>query len=134
MFTTTQVEQKALEVLYDLINFSRMNSTNDLNQTKKPKKLRVKVHTQSRIDSIHQHEAILTNGTKINFDFMIFAGGTTTAPCLSDLGFEKTPKGQFVVDAYLRVKEDSSIYIVGDTAALNDKKGNPLPPLPHKLQ
>lgn len=96
--------------------------------TKRLKKLRVKVHTQSRITSIHAHEVILTNGTQINFDFMIFAGGTTTAPCLNDLNFEKTPKGQFVVDAYLRAKEDSSIYIVGDTAALNDKKGNPLPP------
>jgi NADH dehydrogenase len=96
--------------------------------TKRLKKLRVKVHTQSRIASIHEHETILSNGTKIDFDFMIFAGGTTTAPCLDNLQIEQTPRGQFVVDAYLRAKEDESIYIIGDTAALNDIKGNPLPP------
>lgn len=92
------------------------------------KKLRVKVHTQSRITSIHEHEAILNDETKIPFDFMIFAGGTTTAPCLDTLEVERTPKGQLIVDSYLRTKEYEDIYITGDTAALKDKKGNPLPP------
>jgi len=96
--------------------------------TKRLKKLRVKVHTQSRIASIHEHETLLTNGTKIPFDFMIFAGGTTTAPCLETLNLEQTTRGQFVVDKYLHAKEHNNIYIVGDTAALSDKKGNPLPP------
>jgi len=96
--------------------------------TKRLKKLRVKVHTKSRIESINAHETVLTDGTKIPFDFMIFAGGTTTAPCLENLSLEKTLKGQFVVDAYLRASNDKNIYIVGDTASLEDKKGNPLPP------
>jgi len=96
--------------------------------TKRLKKLRVNLHTQTRIASIHEHETLLTNGTKIPFDFLIFAGGTTTAPCLETLALEQTSRGQFVVDNYLRAKEDKSIFIVGDTASLSDKKGNPLPP------
>ena len=96
--------------------------------TKRLKKLRVKVHTQNRIASIDKHETILTDGTKIPFDFMIFSGGTTTTPCLETLHLEKTPKGQFVVDKHLHAKEYNNIYIIGDTAALSDKKGNPLPP------
>ncbi len=96
--------------------------------TKRLKKLRVKVHTKSRIASISAHETLLTDGTKIPFDFMIFAGGTTIAPCLENVMLEQTPRGQFVVDAYLRATNDESIYIVGDTASLHDKKGNPLPP------
>lgn len=96
--------------------------------THRLKELRVKVHTQNRITSIHEHEVILTDGSIIAFDFMIFAGGTTTAPCLENLEVEKTQKGQFVVDSYLRAKGDENIYIIGDTAALMDKKGKPLPP------
>jgi NADH dehydrogenase len=96
--------------------------------TKRLKKLRVKVHTQSRIASIHEHETLLTDGTKIPFDFMIFAGGTTTAPCLETLNLEQTTRGQFVVDKHLHAMKHNDIYIVGDTASLSDRKGNSLPP------
>ncbi len=96
--------------------------------TRRLKKLGVKVHTQSRISFIHKHEAILEDKTKIPFDFMIFAGGTTTVPCLNNLKVEKTQKGQLIVDNYLRAKDHEDIYIIGDSAALIDKKGNPLPP------
>jgi NADH:ubiquinone reductase (H+-translocating) len=98
------------------------------NATKRLKKLRVKVHTQCRISSISEHEVILTNEQKIPFDFMIFAGGTTTAPCLDSLDMEKNQKGQLLVDDYLHAKDDKHIYIIGDSAALSDKKGNSLPP------
>ena len=98
------------------------------NATKRLEELRVTLHTQNRITAIDTHEATLTNGTKINFDFMIFAGGTTTAPCLEKTSLEKTNKGQCKVDDYLRSTSDESVYLVGDCAALSDKKGNPLPP------
>lgn len=96
--------------------------------TKRLKKLRVKIHIQSRIASIHTHETLLTDGSKIPFDFMIFAGGTTTAPCLESLKLEQTPRGQFVVDTYLHAKGNPDIFIIGDAASLSDKRGNPLPP------
>ena len=95
--------------------------------TKRLKKLRVKVHTQCKIVSIEKHEAKLTNNTKIPFDFMIFSGGTTAAPCLDTLEVERNKKGQIIVDAYLR-SEYHDIYAIGDSAGLSDKKGNPLPP------
>lgn len=97
--------------------------------TKRLKKLRVKVHTQSRIASIDKHEAILTNERKIPFDFMIFAGGTTSAPCLETFNVEKNKKGQIIVDKYLRSKTYDNIYVIGDAAALINKRGGePLPP------
>ena len=96
--------------------------------TKRLKKLRVKVHTQCRIASIDKHEVVLTNGSKIPFDFMIFAGGTTGAPCLESLNVEKNNKGQIVVDKYLRSKTYDNIYVIGDAAALLNKRGEPLPP------
>ncbi len=96
--------------------------------TNRLKALRVILHTNSRIASIHAHETVLTNGTKINFDFMIFAGGTMIAPCLKETKLSKTAKGQFEVDDYLRSVDDKNIYIVGDAAALKSKKGTPLPP------
>lgn len=98
------------------------------NATQRLEKLRVKIHTQCRITSIDEHEVILSDQSRIPFDFMIFAGGTTTSPCLETLELEKNTKGQLIVDAYLHAKDNKHIYIVGDSAALNDKKGNPLPP------
>ncbi len=98
------------------------------NATKRLEKLRVKVHTQCRISFIREHTVILSNETKIPFDFMIFAGGTTTAPCLETLEIEKNIKGQFIVDDYLHAKGTNDVYITGDSAALSDNKENPLPP------
>jgi len=96
--------------------------------TKRLKQLSVNVHTSSRLQNIEAHTVLLENGTTIDFDFMIFAGGTTTAPCLTSLGLEQAPNGQFMVDAHLRASEDKNIYIIGDSAALCDKRGNALPP------
>jgi len=102
--------------------------------TKRLKELSVNVHTSSRLKNIETHTALLENGTVIDFDFMIFAGGTTTAPCLTNLGLKQTPNGQFVVDAHLRSSEDKNIYIIGDSAALCDKKGRALPPTAQTAQ
>jgi len=96
--------------------------------TKRLEKLRVILHTNNRISAIHKHTTILSDGTKINFDFMIFAGGTMIAPCLQDLDLKKTKKGQFIVDEYLHSFDDNDIYIVGDTAQLQTKNHLPLPP------
>lgn len=96
--------------------------------TKRLNKLRVNVHMQSRIATIHEHEVILDTKKKIAFDFLIFAGGTMTAPCLDTLTLKKTNNGQFIVDDYLRASTDENIYIIGDTAALHDRKNTPLPP------
>jgi len=96
--------------------------------TARLKKLRVKIHTLSKIASIHQHKAILTDETEIPFDFMIFAGGTTASPSLDTLHVEKNKKGQITVDAYLRIPGHENVYVAGDCAALKNKKNVPLPP------
>lgn len=96
--------------------------------TERLKKLQVKVHTQSRIAFIDEHEAVLTNGSKISFDFMIFAGGTTSAPCLNTFNVEKNKNGQIVVDKYLRSNTYENIYVIGDAAALTNQKEEFLAP------
>lgn len=96
--------------------------------SKRLKKLRVKVHTKCRISAIENHEVLLTNDAKIPFDFMIFAGGTTTAPCLEKVDIEKNKKGQIAVDPYLCSRSYNDIFAIGDNAGLVDKNNNPLPP------
>ncbi|AKF25030.1 hypothetical protein YH65_06210 [Sulfurovum lithotrophicum] len=96
--------------------------------TNRLKRLRVNLHTQCRITAIHEHEVCLSDGAKIGFDFMIFAGGTVVAPVLSSLSLPRNEKGRFLVDAYLRSPSDASVYFAGDVAALHDRKGKALPP------
>ena len=96
--------------------------------TKRLEKLRVNIHTKVRIEKIHEHELTLTNGETIVFDFMIFAGGTTVAPCLDSLELSKNQKGQLEVNAYLKTNEDDSIYAIGDCALLKNIKGDIQPP------
>ena len=96
--------------------------------TKRLKKLRVKLHTHTRIVLINKHEISLSDGSKIEFDFMIFAGGTSIAPVLSGLDLPKNERGRFTVDRYLRSSLDKDIYMIGDVAALLDKKKKLLPP------
>lgn len=96
--------------------------------TKRLESLHVTIHTQSRIKSIDAHEALLENGEKIPFDFMIFAGGTTTTPALASFDAPKNRKGQIIVDIYLKIPGHNDIYVVGDAAELKDTQGNPLPP------
>ncbi len=96
--------------------------------TKRLESLHVAIHTQSRIKSIDAHEALLESGEKIPFDFMIFAGGTTTTPVLESFDVPKNRKGQILVDPYLKVPDNEHIYVVGDAAALKNAEGNPLPP------
>ena len=96
--------------------------------TKRLNKLRVNIHTQTRISHIHEHEITLTNDKVIPFDFMIFAGGTIAAPCLETLALPKNKKGQLLVDAYLRSQEDENIFVIGDCALLTNRKGKIQPP------
>ncbi|KYJ87612.1 NAD(P)/FAD-dependent oxidoreductase [Sulfurovum riftiae] len=96
--------------------------------TKRLAALRVNVHTQCRIASIENHEVVMTNGERIAFDFMIFAGGTAINPALETFEARKNKKGQILVDAYMRSTDHDDVYVIGDAAELKDKKGNILPP------
>lgn len=96
--------------------------------TKRLKKLRVNVYTNTRVNTIDKHTAFLSNDEQISFDFMIFAGGTMIPSCLETLVLPTNAKGQLEVDDYLRSVEDESIYVIGDVASLSNKKEKPLPP------
>jgi len=96
--------------------------------TKRLKKLRVNVYTNTRVNTIDKHTAFLSNDEQISFDFMIFAGGTMIPACLETLDLPNNAKGQLEVDDYLRSVADETIYVIGDVASLSDKKGKPLPP------
>ncbi len=96
--------------------------------TQRLKKLRVKIHTHNKIQKIEEHKAILSDGKIIPFDFIIFAGGTSTPPCINSLDLEKNSKGKPVVNQYLQSPQDKNIYIIGDSTTLSNKKGQIQPP------
>jgi NADH dehydrogenase len=96
--------------------------------TKRLRKLHVILHTQNRITAIDRHNTLLSDGTRIPFDFMIFAGGTMPVPCIQELDVKKNKKGQCLINDFLQLPEFPDVYAVGDCAALKDKHGKTLPP------
>ncbi len=91
-------------------------------------KLGVELHLGSHIKQVKKDHAVLENGKKIPFDFMIYTGGIMAAPFVQTLPFEKNRLGQIEVDAFLRAEGSANVFVVGDAADLKDKKGRPVPP------
>lgn len=89
--------------------------------------LGVKVLYKTRITEVEEDEVILNNGTKIHFDFMIFAGGVKASPLAASLGTALNAKGQIKVDETLQVNCHKNIYAIGDVAELVDPAGNIIP-------
>ncbi len=94
---------------------------------KRLEELGVKVLYNTRIAEVKEDEVLLNNGSRIGFDFMIFAGGVKASPLAATLGCPLNEKGQVVVDQSLQVTCHTNVYAIGDVAALTDPGGKVIP-------
>jgi NADH dehydrogenase len=91
------------------------------------KDLDINIITNTKMDSCDEDWLHLTNGTKIHYSFIVFAGGVEGSNVLLQSNFEKNSKGQVVVDEYLKVNGHDNVFAIGDAAEIKDKSGEIMP-------
>ncbi len=91
------------------------------------KDLDINIITDTKMQSCDKEYLYLTNGTKIRYSFIIFAGGIEAANLILKSDLPKNKKGQILVDEYLKVEGYENIFAAGDIAQVKDKSGKIMP-------
>ncbi|RXJ85787.1 NAD(P)/FAD-dependent oxidoreductase [Arcobacter cloacae] len=92
------------------------------------KSLGINVITNTKLTKCENGFAYLSNGTKINYSFLIFTGGIEASNIDETSNIEKNSKGQYVVNEYLQTNEYENIFAVGDIAQIKNDKDEIMPP------
>lgn len=80
-------------------------------------------------EKINSKIIILKDGTEIQSNTLIWTAGVLPEQVVHDLACEHDKKGSIITDEYLRVKEYSNVFAIGDCASTIDPNtGNPYPP------
>jgi NADH dehydrogenase len=95
--------------------------------SKRLKELDINIITNTKMDSCDEEYLYLSNGTKIRYSFVVFAGGIEAANLILRSDLPKNKKGQILVDETLKVNGFENIFAAGDIAQVKDKKGNIMP-------
>jgi NADH dehydrogenase len=80
-------------------------------------KLRVKVHTNSRVAEVQPQAVLLANGESIPAELVVWAAGVKAPEFLKTLGLETNTINQLVVKSNLQTTRDKHIFAIGDCAA-----------------
>lgn len=91
------------------------------------KELDINIITDTKMESCDKEYLNLSNGTKLRYSFVIFAGGIEASNLLLRSSLQKNKKGQILVDQYLKVNGFDNVFAAGDNAQINDKNGNIMP-------
>lgn len=90
--------------------------------------LGVNVRTGVGVVAVDADELQLTNGLRLPYDTLIWAGGVRGNPVVAE-AFATDPRDRAYVDAYLRAEGYPNVYIIGDTALAREvETGAPVPP------
>ncbi|MEA2049452.1 MAG: NAD(P)/FAD-dependent oxidoreductase [Campylobacterota bacterium] len=90
------------------------------------KELNINIITNTKMTSCDKEYLYLSNGTKIAYSFIIFAGGIKASNITTKLNLEKNSKNQIIVDEYLQTKY-KNVFAIGDIAQIKNKEGNIMP-------
>lgn len=92
------------------------------------KKLGVKILLNTPVTNIEKNKVHLKVGS-IETPNIIWAAGIKASPLLRSLNVAQDGSGRVMVSPDLSIPEYPDIFVIGDSAHLENKKGNPLPAL-----
>lgn len=92
------------------------------------KSLGINIITNTKLTKCEDGFAYLSNGTKINYSFLIFTGGIEASKITDELDVSKNSRGQIIVNEYLQTDNYENIFAVGDMAEIKNNKGEIMPP------
>lgn len=90
------------------------------------KKLGVVIKTNEKVENIEEM-VVTTDKGKIESDNIIWAAGNKASSLVTLLDTDMDSEGRAVVNQDCSIKEDDSIYVIGDAANFKDVNGSPLP-------
>ena len=90
------------------------------------KKLGVVIKTNEKVENIEEM-VVLTDKGKIESDNIIWAAGNKASSLVTLLDTDMDSEGRAVVNQDCSIREDDSIYVIGDAANFKGVNGSPLP-------
>jgi len=89
----------------------------------------VEIIKNTKLVDAEPEQISLDNGMKIPYSTLVWAGGVTVDPVVSKLDTEHSPRGNILVDKFLRIKNHPQVFALGDCASITDEQtGKPYPP------
>ncbi|HLN61979.1 MAG TPA: NAD(P)/FAD-dependent oxidoreductase, partial [Symbiobacteriaceae bacterium] len=89
----------------------------------------IEIRTGNPIVRVEPQRIYFKDGSTMEFDTLVWAGGVRGNSLLKEAGLEVTPRGRAKVDGYLRAVGHEEIYVVGDSASFMDPAtGREVPP------
>lgn len=92
------------------------------------KELGINIITNTKLQKCEEGFAHLSNGTKINYSFLIFTGGIEANKITEELNVSKNRKGQIIVNEFMQSDKDDHVFAIGDAAEIKNKKEELMPP------
>jgi len=86
------------------------------------KELDINIITDTKMTSCDSEYLYLSNGTQIQYSFIIFAGGIEAANLILRSKLPKNDKGQLKTDEFLHVEGYDNIFAAGDIAEVKSKE------------
>jgi NADH dehydrogenase len=88
----------------------------------------VEIHLNTLVSDVKDGEVILSDGTRVVTNTIIWTAGTAPNPLLDTLPCDKD-RGKICADEYMEVPGYEGVWAVGDCASIIDtKNGKPFPP------
>jgi NADH dehydrogenase len=84
----------------------------------------IEVFTNTKAVDAGEDHVLLNDNTIIPCATLVWAGGVTVDPLIASLKCEHGQSGRLIVDQYLRLNDNPSVFALGDCAHLVDAKNN----------
>jgi len=90
--------------------------------------LGIEIMTDAFIEKVNASSIHFKDGRVLDFYFMIFTGGIKVPSFELSREVKKNNINQFIVDKYMRIPDETSVFAIGDCVEIRDVKGQTLAP------
>ena len=88
----------------------------------------VKIIYNTKVTDASESQISFSDNSSLHYSMLIWAGGNESQNFVSSLDIEHHKSGRIIVDKYLRLEKDNSVFALGDCAYILDSNSEPYPP------
>ncbi len=86
------------------------------------KTLGIQIYTNAFIQEIKERSIYFKDGTKVDFDFIIYTAGIKAAKFIQEIQTEKNNIEQIIPDEYLHLQGSENIFCIGDCTQIKSQE------------